>query len=253
MPAGRFVVAKIALIAGAEIELPSAIAHQARDVLRLAPGAVIHLLDGVGGVYPAEIVSVDRKRVVARLGQPEEVANVEPSVRIVLCQGMLKAAKFEVVLQKCAELGVAEFVPLVTERAVAASQEMSAPKQARWRAILAQAIEQCGGARLPFLSAPRSLSAALADMPPSGLALFPWEEARDVSLRAAVLAASAPPGGFTEARLFIGPEGGFSPAEADLATRAGAILVTLGPRILRAETAAIVATTLTLDALGLLL
>jgi 16S rRNA (uracil1498-N3)-methyltransferase len=251
MPAGRFVVIELLLIAGTDLELPAEIAHQVRDVLRFVPGDTIRLLDGRGGEYPAEIIAVERKRVTVRLGAREE-APAEPGPRVTLCQGMLKAAKFELVLQKCTELGVAAFTPLLTERAVAAADELSEAKRRRWEHILAEAVEQSGASRLPDLTEPRPLMRALASLPPGGIALFPWEEARGLSPRQALDAAVAERGGIAhvaEARIFIGPEGGFSPGEAALAEQAGARLVTLGPRILRAETAAIVATALTVAAL----
>jgi 16S rRNA (uracil1498-N3)-methyltransferase len=254
MPAGRFIVEGILLAPGAEIELPPEIAHQARDVLRLGPDGTLRLLDGVGGEYPAEVLQVERKRVVVRLGQRIAVTGIEPAARIVLCQGVLKAAKFELVMQKCTELGVAAFVPLLTERAVAAAEEASEQKRRRWARIVAEAVEQCGGVRLPELSAPRPLMHALASMPDGAIALIPWEEERATPLRAA-LRAALDSGATRDAPgvyLFIGPEGGFSPGEIALARRHGAIPVTLGPRILRAETAAIVAVTLALDALGAL-
>jgi 16S rRNA (uracil1498-N3)-methyltransferase len=261
MPAGRFYVEGIALAPGIEIELPADIAHQARDVLRLPPGGALRLLDGAGGEYPAEILALDRRRVTVRLGV-WAAGCAEPAAYLVLCQGMLKAAKFEIVLQKCTELGVAAFVPLLCERAVAAADEAGKAgkagkageaKHRRWARIAAEAMEQCGGTRLPAISAPRPLMHALADLPPGAIALIPWEEERDTPLRAALDSAltnrqPAP----AEVYLFIGPEGGFSSGEIALARRHGAVPVTLGPRILRAETAAIAAATLTLDTLGAL-
>jgi 16S rRNA (uracil1498-N3)-methyltransferase len=251
MPAGRFVVAETPLAEHAELDLPTEITHQVRDVLRLAPGESIRLLDGRGGEYLTAIVEVGRKRVVVRLGAREDIPP-EPGPRVVLCQGMLKAAKFELVLQKCTELGVSEFIPLLSERAVAGAEDLSEAKRRRWEHILAEAVEQSGGSRLPALSEPRPLMHALASLPPGGTTLFPWEEARDLSVREALQATIAERGGTAnvpEVRIFIGPEGGFSAGEAALAERAGARLVTLGPRILRAETAAIVATALILDTL----
>ena len=254
MPAGRFVVEGLALGLESELELPQEVAHQARDVLRLTTGDTLHLLDGAGGEYPAEVIALDRKRVVVRLGVRAE-GRAEPAVRLVLCQGMLKAAKFEWILQKCTELGVAAFMPLITERAVAAAEEAGEGKRRRWSRIVAEALEQCGGTRLPEISPPRPLMHALAGLPPGGIALIPWEEALALPLRAALqqfIARAAAPKHIPEVRLFIGPEGGFSAGEIALAQRAGAIPVTLGPRILRAETAAIVAATLTFDVLGAL-
>lgn len=244
----------LSLVPGAELTLPDAIAHQARDVLRLAPGDVLRLLDGVGGEYPAEITAMERKRVVVRLGE-RMVGRADSAVRVVLCQGMLKAARYEWVLQKGTELGVAAFIPLLCERAVAATEEASESKRHRWGKIVAEALEQCGGTRLPELIVPRPLMHALSAMPPGAIALIPWEEAAARPLRAALQDAVTAAGGVAsipEVCLFIGPEGGFSPGEVAFAERAGAIPVTLGPRILRAETAAIAAATLTLDALGAL-
>jgi 16S rRNA (uracil1498-N3)-methyltransferase len=252
MPAGRFLLLETPLADGAEIELPPEVAHQARDVLRLGVGGTLRLLDGAGGEYPAHVIEVSRKRVLVRLGVREE-GLPDPPVRVTLCLGMLKAAKFEVALQKCTELGVAAFVPLLTERAV--RDEVSEAKRRRWRGILAEAVEQCGGSQLPELAPAQSLSQALAETPPGGIALFPWEETLEPSLRAALEEAISQVGGVEhtrEVRLFIGPEGGFSPAEAALAERSGARLVSLGRRILRAETAAIVASALALDTLGAL-
>ncbi len=254
MPAGRFVVTGVPLQPQAEIELPAEVAHQARDVLRLAPGATLRLLDGVGGEYPAELIEVERKRVTARLGQREE-GRREPDVRVVLCQGMLKAAKFEWVLQKGTELGVAAFVPMLCERAVAATEEASESKRRRWERIVIEAVEQCGGSRVPALSAPRPLVHMLANQPPGTIALIPWEEESATPLHATLRAMLTSPSEAAhprEVRLFIGPEGGFSAGEVALARRHGAVPVTLGPRILRAETAAVAAVTLALDALDAL-
>src|SRR5262245_27643468 len=244
MPAGRFLLMETPLAEDTEIELPPEIAHQARDVLRLGVGGTLRLLDGAGGEYPAQVIEVSRKRVLVRLGAREE-GLPDPPVRVTLCLGMLKAAKFEVALQKCTELGVAAFIPLLTERAV--RDEASEAKRRRWRGILAEAVEQCGGSHMPDLLAPQSLSQALARLLRGGIALFPWEETREPSLRAALENAVTQAGSVelvSEVRLFIGPEGGFSPAEAELAERHGARLVTLGQRILRTETAAIVASAL---------
>jgi 16S rRNA (uracil1498-N3)-methyltransferase len=254
MPAGRFVLLDAALAEHTELELPSDVAHQVRDVLRTAPGDAIHLLDGRGATYTAEVVTLERRRVVVRLGARQE-RQAEFPCRVTLCQGMLKAAKFEWVLQKATELGVSTIQPLLTERAVAAAEMTGEARQRRWRHILAEAVEQCGGDRLPTLGAPRPLIHALTQLPADAIALFPWEEADAAPLRTTLMGAMVAAGGLpsvTEVYIFIGPEGGFSAGEAALARRHGALHVTLGARILRAETAALVATSLTLDTLGAL-
>ncbi|HLY30832.1 MAG TPA: 16S rRNA (uracil(1498)-N(3))-methyltransferase [Ktedonobacterales bacterium] len=252
MPAGRFYIAEAALVSGAEIILTAEIAHQVRDVLRLTPGAMIHLLDGAGGEYPATLGEVSRAHIIAILGAREE-GHAEPPARIILYQGMLKAAKFEWVLQKGTELGVATFVPLITSRAVAASEELGTAKRHRYERILIEAMEQCGGAHLPTLAAPQTLRQALDNLPANAHALIPWEGEPDLTLRAALHRTLTQHADDMEApptiALFIGPEGGFAADEVALARQRGARAVTLGRRILRAETAAMVAVTLALDAL----
>lgn len=254
MPAGRFVLLDTPLAAHTELDLPSDVAHQVRDVLRLAPGAALSLLDGNGATYPAEVVTVERRRVVVRMGERQE-PRAEFPCRVTLALGMLKAAKFEWVLQKATELGVAAIQPLLTERAVAATEMTGDARRRRWQHILAEAVEQCGGDRMPELDTPHPLARALEQLPTDAIALFPWEAAAAAPLRASLMEAIAAAGGLPavkEVYIFIGPEGGFSAAEAALAEHHGALVVTLGARILRAETAALVAATLTLDTIGAL-
>lgn len=247
MPTGRFLLSGDTLIPGAEITLPDDIAHQARDVLRLRVGDSLQLLDGAGGIYAAELTQITRRAVVAHIGAREE----GPSplrVRLTLCLGLLKAARFEFALQKGTELGITRFQPLLTERSVAAAEELAPAKRRRYERIIAEALEQSGGAWLPDLATPRTLTEALAAAPADAIKLIPWEEASAAPLISTLAATPSA----TEVWLFIGPEGGFSAAEVHAAQAAGALPVTLGPRILRAETAAIVASALALGSLGAL-
>jgi 16S rRNA (uracil1498-N3)-methyltransferase len=252
MPAGRFVLRSLAFSAplvGAELGLPEEIAHQARDVLRLHIGETLTLLDGAGGEYVATIIQVTRREVAVTVGARQEgLAN--PAPPLTLCVGMLKAAKMEMVLQKGTELGVTVFQPLVTERSVALAEELSAAKRRRYEAILAEAMEQSGAAWLPDLREPLPLAEVLAAVPQDAIALIPWERAMEQPLTETLRRAHAPHK--QRVWLFIGPEGGFSAAEVELAERHAALPVTLGQRILRAETAALVAVTLALEALGAL-
>lgn len=256
MPAGRFVMQGLATSApppGATLRLPDEIARQARDVLRLRPGDSLTLLDGVGGVYLAAIHEVTRREVSVELG-PRAEGPANPAPPVTLCLGMLKTARLELALQKGTELGVAAFQPLLTERSVALAEELSAAKRLRYERILVEALEQCGGAWLPELREPLTLEAAFAAIPPGVVALIPWEEVGARPLRAMLQQEVARRGNDAVAGvwLFIGPEGGFSAGEVTLAERHGARAVTLGPRVLRAETAALVAAALALEALGAL-
>jgi 16S rRNA (uracil1498-N3)-methyltransferase len=257
MPAGRFLLSRDALTPGAELTLPDEIAHQARDVLRLGLGDALRLLDGAGGEYAAEVTQVSRRVVTVHVGARED-GLAAASVQLTLCLGLLKAARFEWALQKGTELGIAVFQPLLTERAVAATEEFGSAKRRRYERIIAEALEQCGGSWLPDLAEPRTLADALGGAPADAIALIPWEGEAAAPLRETLAREAArrrEDGAATELRavwLAIGPEGGFSAGEVALARAAGALPVTLGPRILRAETAAIVAAALALDTLGAL-
>jgi 16S rRNA (uracil1498-N3)-methyltransferase len=188
-----------------------------------------------------------RPRGRARAAGRPHGGHRELHARVVLYQGLLKAAKFEWVLQKGTELGVAAFVPLRTERSVTGAEDVGASKRARWQRILTEATEQCGRARVPDLAEPRPLAEAARALPPGDLALIPWEREHATALRAALATLGAAPAAI---HLFIGPEGGFAAGEVALARECGARPVSLGPRVLRAETAAIAAVTLALAACG---
>ncbi len=224
------------------IDLPPAIAQQVTRVLRLRPGATIVLLDGSGIAFPVHLTGSDGGRVSGRVGAGEPVES-EPGVAITLYVAPLKGDHFAYTLQKATEIGAAAFVPIVTARTVIA--EAGETKLERWRRIVREAAEQSGRGRVPVVHAPQPFAAA-CDAAASGPALIPWEGERDRPLGAALQAL----GPVATLGLFIGPEGGFTEAEIATATAAGIAPVTLGRRILRAETAAAVATALALAALG---
>ncbi|HEX9068430.1 MAG TPA: RsmE family RNA methyltransferase [Ktedonobacterales bacterium] len=245
MPAGRFVAHGLTLSPGAQLDLPDEIAHQVRSVLRMAVGDSVTLLDGHGGEYPAEVVAMDRKRMAVRTGaRAEGLAGLSPP--ITLCLGLIKPARFEMALQKCTELGVSAFLPLMTERSQPVAEVTGEARRRRWQSIVSEAIEQCGASYLPALGEPMALGDALASRPAGTLDVLAWEGAHGLTIGQAVAQA----GQISAVRVFIGPEGGFSAAEGQVAAAARARLVTLGSRILRAETAAIVACALAIAASG---
>jgi 16S rRNA (uracil1498-N3)-methyltransferase len=168
----------------------------------------------------------------------------EPDVRLVLYQALIKGQRFDWVLEKGTEVGVSSFVPVVSSRSVVRPAEASASRLERWQRIVTEAAEQSGRSRLPQVSPPVTFADALASAP--GLRLLPWEGEHDITLREA-LTAEGPPEAVS---LFIGPEGGFPTEEVEMARQQGVRTVSLGPRILRAETAGIVAAALVLHELG---
>lgn len=246
-------------------------ARQIKTVLRMQPGAEIVVLDNSGMAWRVRLTAVEKKEVQGKIIAPQLVRG-EPALHLTLYQGTLKGPKFEWVLQKGTELGVSNFVPTICERSVVRQPDALEKKRGRWASIMREAAEQSGRGKLPVLSGPLMWPEALAQAQSAQLMLMPWEEAGGVSLKEILkgpdslrrnenankksplsggegMPASPPLGGIegrleadvTGMALFIGPEGGFTAQEAASAEKAGARLVTLGPRILRAETAALAA------------
>ncbi|MEO8971506.1 MAG: 16S rRNA (uracil(1498)-N(3))-methyltransferase [Ktedonobacteraceae bacterium] len=223
------------------IILPDKLAHQIRDVLHLSSGEQLVLLDNSGDEVVATVVRSSRTGVEVQY-EERHPGKRESSVRIILCQGLLKSARFEWILEKGTELGVAAFVPTLCRRSMSGLEEAGPAKIARWQRIIQEAAEQCDRSRLPELQPILSLPHILNDIPKDTFALMPWEEEHALSLRDALNAyqhsSSTSP---MTIMLFIGPEGGLTAEEVTLAQQHGVQSVTLGPRILRAETAALAA------------
>jgi 16S rRNA (uracil1498-N3)-methyltransferase len=212
-------------------------ARQIQTVLRLRPGDEITVLDNSGLEWQVRLSELRKNEVQGQVIS-QQAALGEPRLQLTLYQGLLKAQKFEWVLQKGTELGISRFVPTLCQRSVIGKADDVAGKGARWERIIREAAEQSGRGRLPRLEAALSLAAAIkaASQPtePAPLLIMPWEEAADLTLNSVLVEVKPAAVG-----VFIGPEGGFTAAEAGLAREAGVRLVTLGRRILRAETAAL--------------
>ncbi len=222
------------------IMLPDKLAHQVRDVLHLAIGESLVLLDNSGDEVVATVVRTNRTGVEVQYVE-RHPGKRESSVRIILCQGLLKSARFEWILEKGTELGVAVFVPTLCRRSMSGLEEAGPAKISRWQRIIQEAAEQCDRSRLPELQPIRSLPHILNDIPKDALALIPWEEEHALSLRDALDAYQRSTSTPATVVLFIGPEGGLTAEEVALAQQHSVQSVTLGPRILRAETAALAA------------
>lgn len=229
------------------VTITGPLVHRLRNVLRVKRDDRVILLDNSGWEHEVEIVKVTSQRMEARVVH-KSVAVSEPRTKITLYQALLKLDKFEWVLQKNTELGIVGFVPMITERCIIGSlEDISKTKTERWWRILMEAAEQSGRGRLPTLRPAVMFSTACEDAARGGLTLIPWEEERERSLHSVLQATEPPP---FSINLFVGPEGGFAPEELDQAQRYGALPITLGPRILRAETAGLVAAAAILHQLG---
>lgn len=225
---------------GDRILFPTETAHQIRNVLRLRPGSSVQVLDNSGAEYEVILRQVDRQQVVGEAVAKRPSPN-EPSVKLTLYQALMKRDKFEWVLQKGTEIGVSHFVPIITQRSLVQTVDIKANKQARWHKILIEAAEQSRRGCIPELHPPQTLAHALANHPAQP-GLIAWEGEENFGLREVFGDSERP----SHISIFIGPEGGFSPEEIETAKAVGIQAITLGKRILRAETAALVASALVL-------
>lgn len=240
----RFFVAATWEGAGSALDL-TPLVHQLGRVLRAQPGTRLVLLDGRGQACLAEVVHLDRHgasgRVLALLPPPPE-----PAVQVTLYQCALKADKLEWVWQKGTELGVRGFVPVVSRRTVVRPVEALSNKMARWSAIIREAAEQSHRGIVPMLHPPLPFDEAIRTA--QGTRLLPWEGAAGGAGIGSMLAAAQPQP--REISLLIGPEGGLDADEVEAASALGWQVVSLGARILRAETAALTGLAVVMDAAG---
>lgn len=227
-------------LAADTLRLPDDVAHQVAHVLRLHAGERVVLLGG-GLEHEVELVAVARSGVTVRVVATRP-ATGEPRLRLTLCPALLKADKFEWVLQKCTELGVAAFQPVISARCV--SDAASARKMARWQRIVQEAAEQSGRGIVPPVAEPIALDKLPVEAAIATLMAYEQEHRR--GLRAAL--AEAATGGALV--LVVGPEGGFTPDEVERFCARGAQAVSMGLRILRAETACVAAVAAAMSAAG---
>ncbi len=235
-------------VQGKKVVMAEQQAQQIRNVLRIGDGEHIIVLDNQGWEYEVVLTAVRRTEVAGQVVKRRQAMG-EPDTQITLYQSLLKREKFEWVLQKCTEVGVRRFVPVITERSLIRSLDaVKADKIDRWRRIITEAAEQSRRGRIPELALPVKFEQCMAALDGFDCLLMPSAKAEGVSLRA-VLSGGEKDRPTTIA-LFIGPEGGFTEKEMELGRASGAVAVSLGRRILRTETAALVAASLILYELG---
>lgn len=227
--------------------------HHLTRVLRLKPGDEAFVFDGVGREYRCNFLKVEQDR--ARLEVIEELLDsVESPVRITLGQSLAKGERFDLIVQKATELGVSSIVPLLADHAdVKLTGEGREKRLERWQRISLEALKQCGRRTIVEIGNPMSVRQLLDIETPlpreqhiEARVVFVFSEKGGAVVEAA-LAGTADASGVT---VLVGPEGGWSDAEIGLFTERCVKSVTLGPRILRTETAAIVAMSLIQHALG---
>jgi 16S rRNA (uracil1498-N3)-methyltransferase len=227
--------------ASGRVDLPPEEAAHLSRVLRLRVGAEVRVFDGLGHEYLGQVALIEGSRVVVALGAAVP-ASPEPSVSLTLVQAVPKGDGMDQIVRDVVMMGVAAVVPLVSERAeVTAARVQASGRVARWQRIAVSSVKQCGRAVVPVVHGPRTLAASLEEftaerrylLTEPGLSAEAPSGVRDLS------AAPAP----RSALLIVGPEGGWTEAEAALAEQAGCVRLTLGGRTLRANVAALVGIT----------
>jgi 16S rRNA (uracil1498-N3)-methyltransferase len=224
------------LAAAVDLALPARAARHAQ-VLRLQPGAAVTLFDGSGGEWSAQITAMDRRDVRVQVLE-HRAHERELPIAVTLALAMPANDRMDALVEKATELGVAGLQPLLTERSVLRlAGERAERRQAHWQAIAVAACEQSGRNRVPTIHPVRPLAAWLAALPPAGDSevrlLLGWRDASPWSLASARVGAAL--------TLLSGPEGGLTDSEEALARTCDFVSTSLGPRILRADTAPLAA------------
>ena len=209
--------------------------------LRMRPGEALTLCDGKGTDFEGVLETVTDRQVTVRI-TVSRPSQAEPTLAVTLYQGLPKGDKMDWIVQKAVELGVTAVVPVATRRSVARLEGKADKKQERWQRIAAEAAVQCGRGILPAVERPLSWNQALSRL--SGEPALVFYEGGGRPLRELVTPSTR------RLSVFVGPEGGFDPEEIDAIRRQGGGVATLGPRILRCETAPLAALTLLMHLSG---
>lgn len=227
-------------------------ARHIAQVLRLEEKDKIKVFTGKGREYLTEIIQVNKKEVVGRILK-ESRLDTEPPIEITLVQGLPKSDKMDFIVQKVTELGVRRIIPVITQRTIVRlDKEKAGKRRNRWQRITLEAAKQSGRAIIPEVREVIPFIQALDNLNRESLNLIPWEEETSTSLKKilkqfTVNRKRLTVNGIT---VFIGPEGGFTSEEVEAAKEKGVDSVSLGPRLLRTETAGLVTLAMILYELG---
>lgn len=219
-------------IVGGRVTFDAGETRHLTRVLRLGTGDVVEALDGAGGVLTVRIERVGPRGAEGAVLSRATLRS-ESTLRLTLVQAVAKGDKMEAIIRMATELGATRIVPLVTARTVVRVERgRETTRLARWQRVAKEAAKQSGRGVVPDVDPPRRLDEWLVAVPREGLLVCLWEGAREP------LGPRLPPPPVTHATLVVGPEGGLEAAEAEALGRAGAVVGSLGARILRTETAA---------------
>lgn len=230
------------LTVGGSTQLEGGDARHIGGALRMTPGEKLTLCDGAGTDYTCTLTAVDRDTVTLTVDSACPTA-AEPSLAVTLYMGLPKSDKMEWIIQKTVELGVCRIVPVATSRSVVRLDgKDAAKKQTRWQKIAAEAAGQSGRGIIPTVEMPLTWKQALPRLAAENTLLC--YEGGGAPIGQLVTPAD------TALSLVVGPEGGFDPAEVEAVTAGGGRIATLGPRIMRCETAPIAALAVLMERSG---
>ncbi len=210
------------------------------SVLRAKKGEEITVCDGEGMDYTCEITEIEKNKITAKITDIFS-NNSEPNIKITLFQALPKSDKMELVIQKCIEIGVDLIVPVKTEHCVVNLKGKEDKKIQRWNKIAEAAAKQCGRGKIPKVENVMSFKSAIKKSKNLDLTIIPYEKEKENTLKSFCKGFKG-----NSIGIFIGPEGGFSLDEINFAKENGVKSVTLGKRILRTETAGLVASVILL-------
>jgi 16S rRNA (uracil1498-N3)-methyltransferase len=221
------------------LALGGAEAHHCRNVLRLGPGDKVVLFDGRGREFTAEIISTEAAQI--RLRKLHEAQTPPLRCLITLGQAVPKGKNMDLIVQKAVEIGASEIAPILSDRTVVRlDEESAASKQSKWQTVAIEAAKQCGQNWLPRVQVPQTMAQFFQKLRRFDLQLIGSLQSDAVHLKKILTEYSAEHGDRpTSVLMLVGPEGDFTPAELSLARSHGCRPITLGPIVLRVETASI--------------
>ncbi len=222
-----------------KVFLHNDMAKQIIKVLRLKKGDKIVVLDNSGSEFLVRLDEIISGQVIGTIIKKKK-NNAEPKTFITLYQALTPRDKFELILQKCTEIGVSRFIPIETKRSLLKVKDIKGDRLERFQKIITEAAEQCERALLPMINKPLKFEEAVIKLNPKELVLCAWEDEKKNSVDGILNNEGK------RISIFIGPEGGFDSSEIIFAKKHDVITVSLGPRILRTETAAIALSSLIL-------
>lgn len=217
-------------------------------VLRLNVGDNIGINNCCGEEYLGEIISIDKSNVEVKLIKKLPINN-ESNLEIYLYQGFPnKPSKMDLIVQKSTEIGVRQIIPLITKRVVIKNESNNNKKINRWRKISLESCKQCKRSLIPEITMPIEFETLNSELEKMDLIIVPYEDQKDLGIKSVIKSLEGMK--INKVGIVIGPEGGFEESEIEYLKDSGAYIVTLGPRILRTETAGLVTSSIIMYELG---